>query len=708
MAYGSDLDTCTVVAATGKDPNTNEKMNKAYLFTVRQLELTSSSPSDTLSPTPTPLPTPSPIPGSPSTAGITYLSTSSVPFNSGVASLSISGLDPADHVSSVSVSCSFSDPTLPPPFASSVAGYYDASSWTGSQWSDLSGNSRHATQIRGSPNVTMVASTNVLGGGMTDGIVIPASVMNASTTAYTLVHGCRYTSTDFNNGPKWGRIIDGTTQVGFVSGFYSQLRAVSSRMGGWITPSDSTTNPGQIDDWLLSVDRPQNYRGNGLDLTTCPTCSNSPADQIGVNYGYYTFNGNPSQQSEWQCSFVLVYDRELSDSEVEEVEVWARLRYPGVTFPGATDWQYTTLVPQSASSVIALVGKAYGYSFPGPIRASTTYTSCVVQLANSNGTATASPVTFTTTSSGGSPALTSPPSAAGISYLATSSVPFSSGVASLNISGLDPADQVHSVSVTCPPVVNTTLDPPFATSIVGFYDASSWTGSQWNDLSGNGQHAATIRGAPSVATVGTIATNVMTGTTADGISIPSTVMSASRTSYTVAHACRYTATSLGANTKGILMGTNMYSTWFSGHLGGQRGVSKHGDRYITSQKGVPSAINDWILSVDEPMQYRVNGRDRTCTGTFMCNQSPNQSPTSDTISVNYGASSGYYSDWQCAFVLVYDRELSDSEAEEVEAWARLRYPGVTYPSFDWTFTTPVDASATSVVAQVFDSKLRAL
>eukprot|EP00741_Cyanophora_paradoxa_P010546 tig00000158_g10197.t1 len=210
--------------------------------------------------------------------------------------------------------------------------------------------------------------------------------------------------------------------------------------------------------------------------------------QISINYGYSAIyrsqwawgfppgTSSSNEYSDWQCAFILVYDRRLSDAEVEEVEAWARLRFPGVTYHGM-QFTYTTSVPPSATSVIAQVGKPY--SFPGPIRAETTYTNCQVQLTNAVGKTTSS-VTFTT---GAQPP---PPSPFSLSSPVQNqrNVTLVGGNAQFVLEGLNPADGLQRATVTCDTSVGDPLaQPPYAASIAGWYDGTSWTGTYWGGTS---------------------------------------------------------------------------------------------------------------------------------------------------------------------------------------------------------------------------------
>eukprot|EP00741_Cyanophora_paradoxa_P009513 tig00001497_g9213.t1 len=695
----------------------------------------------------------------------------------GLFQFNLTGLDPADQLQKATVSCSMpdGDPAARPPYASSIAGWYDGASWdtVHQQWSDLSGNGRHATVKRNGAISTAADASGVLflQGDESAGVQIPESVMNTSTTAYTLVHACLARSAK-------GRIIDGVTRV-WLSGHWDQFYGVAYHVNGWITPDNGNANgASRLNTWLLSVDRLRSYRANGIERTTAPEKAATTADRISVNYG------KSGESSSWQCSFVLVYDRELSNAEVANVEVWARLRYgyadhfPGL--PSTLPYAFTAPLTGSETSCIVKV----------PLRPETTYT-CNVTTANAVGVSSSVSVSFTTSAS--------PPFNFAVSYPAggASGVPLEnvngtlhiridglisaeaatdayascvttddhvpsagtvlSGEASiaagstsaavplvldsftayacnvsisnaagtsplqqlvfvtglkpplpfdvsgptlaedgffqLNLTGLDPSNWLQSATVSCimPTGGSTAARPPNASSIAGWYDGTSWTGSQWNDLSGNGRHATVKRGIITTTTASGVP--VLQGDESAGVQIPESVMNTSTTAYTLVHAC------LARSAKGRII-DGVTRVWLSGHWDQFYGVAHHVDGWITPDNGNAngaSRLNTWLLSVDRLRSYRANGIERTTAPE-------KAATTADRISVNYGKS-GESSSWQCSFVLVYGRELSNAEVANVEVWARLRYgyadhfPGL--PStLPYAFTAPLTGSETSCIVKV--------
>lgn len=197
--------------------------------------------------------------------------------------------------------------------------------------------------------------------------------------------------------------------------------------------------------------------------------------------------------------------------------------------------------------------------------------------------------------------------------------------------------------------------PPITSGLVGLYDFSSWTGSQWQDVSGNGNHATSITGTISTAAVsgnGSSKTiNCLSGGTSAGLRFPSSTILPS--TYTLFHVTRYT----GGARQRIITGVN--NNWLSGHWGGAAGVAYH-EGWLTDQ--TDRHVNNWVLSTDQNSLYRSNGVTRGASGGSASTQ----------LSVNRGAHAEY-SDWNCATVIVYNRTLTAAEYGSVESWLSSLY-----------------------------------
>ena len=194
--------------------------------------------------------------------------------------------------------------------ADGLVGWYTASSWTGSQWTDLSGAGNHAVTVTGSiqTNSTGLNGQPYLFGGTTAGIRFPAAIL---PLVYTLFHVAKY------NGATRGRIFDGVTGgiTNWLSGF-NRAMAGKAYHNNWITPDVDVHGT----NWVVSSDQNALYRSNKVDRTIAAPGTPS-YDQIGLNYGYY---GEPS---DWACAEVIVFNRTLTTPEIEKVEGYLYGKY---------------------------------------------------------------------------------------------------------------------------------------------------------------------------------------------------------------------------------------------------------------------------------------------------------------------------------------------------------------------------------------------
>lgn len=189
--------------------------------------------------------------------------------------------------------------------------------------------------------------------------------------------------------------------------------------------------------------------------------------------------------------------------------------------------------------------------------------------------------------------------------------------------------------------------PP--SGLVGWYDVGSWTGTQWTDKSGAGNHATT--------TTGTISTDgyTLSGTTTSGIRFPTGILP---TTYTLFYVARYTN---GATKNRIFNG--MTTNWLSGFWNGTAG----GGAYHSDHTGWVSNAGDlfglnWVVGTDQNTLYRSNGKLR---GTAAAGNS-------DRLSINWGLEYNNIqvelSDWAVSEVVVYNRTLSITEIKQVEGY----------------------------------------
>ena len=204
---------------------------------------------------------------------------------------------------------------------------------------------------------------------------------------------------------------------------------------------------------------------------------------------------------------------------------------------------------------------------------------------------------------------------------------------------------------------------------------------RWRDLSGKGNHveSSAMRSGsintstPTNASVYTDATRILPrvgvvpfpflyGSTDAGLQFPTTMMS-DTSNYTLFHVARYYKPGDAVPTRKRIF-DGVTPIWLSGFWRGRSGVAFHGDgRQLTSEIDIHG--DNWVLTTDQKNMYRSNGTNRTLS--YYSGGSSRQ------LSINHGSSTNEYSDWACAEVIVYDRELTSTEYEAVEAYLNAKY-----------------------------------
>jgi hypothetical protein len=213
-----------------------------------------------------------------------------------------------------------------------LVGRYTVDSATATAWNDVSGANNHATEVIGSLKVDDI---DFIYGTKDDGVKFP---QNFKSSGYTLFYVANY------NGSTMGRIFDGNPE-NWLSGFHSGHIGVAYHTNAWLS-HDYAPGIYHRDGWIMGSDSKDMYRVNGMDmnnlnLTTYP--QGNPTT-ISINYGKGREWG--TELSDWAVKEVILYNRELSLAEVEQVEAYLSSTYginkgDGVT-PGMVDNGYFT------------------------------------------------------------------------------------------------------------------------------------------------------------------------------------------------------------------------------------------------------------------------------------------------------------------------------------------------------------------------------
>jgi len=220
--------------------------------------------------------------------------------------------------------------TLLPP----VAGY--AGIYTGTGWAlSAAGVWRNDA----SPGTNDITTTGTIA-ALTDGVsglryayggtaatltlpFVPAT----GSSPYTFFHVARY------NGAAKHRIFQGKTQ-NWLSGFHGFPQASTgvAYHNNWLTATEAYDL--DQNSWLVSSDRPTNYRANRVDRTIT-AITGTLADQIVVNTGAVA-----DQTSDWAIAEMIYYPTTLSDADVKAVEAYLYRKYltPSPPVAGYVGW----------------------------------------------------------------------------------------------------------------------------------------------------------------------------------------------------------------------------------------------------------------------------------------------------------------------------------------------------------------------------------
>ena len=204
------------------------------------------------------------------------------------------------------------------------------------------------------------------------------------------------------------------------------------------------------------------------------------------------------------------------------------------------------------------------------------------------------------------------------------------------------------------------FSPSNISGLVGWYLPENWTGSQWTDASGVGNHVTASEGtinytaSHSGSSVGANGSfPVLYGDTAAELNFPSAILP---TTFTMISMTRYN----GSTKQRILDGQT--GNWLSGHWGGASGVAYHNGWLTTTTDRHGS---NWVIGVDQNSLYRSKSQSVAWTNDT------GGGGTSTNLrlgSVDYEAS-----EWMCAELIVYNRTLSSDEYTQLADYMQNKY-----------------------------------
>ena len=195
--------------------------------------------------------------------------------------------------------------------------WYTADSWNGRVWKDKSGNDYNTSEkeVRGS--IYTDKNKQYLYGGTGDGITFPPVIL---PNTYTLFNVAGHIS-----GSPFRRIFDGTDK-NWLSGFCCNKIGSAYHGSKWITNEHSPVAYSSTD-VLISTDQKNLYRANGITMTK-PNEKGGTSARLSINNGKFTpYDKDHNESSSWRVFEVIVYDRELSITEIEKVEDYLRVKY---------------------------------------------------------------------------------------------------------------------------------------------------------------------------------------------------------------------------------------------------------------------------------------------------------------------------------------------------------------------------------------------
>lgn len=222
---------------------------------------------------------------------------------------------------------------IEPPDIPGLHFWMDTGSFSGSTWTDKSGNGRHATVTN-----TAAVTTSTSGNGSTISTAIYGSTSTTVTwpagsipsTGYTFFHVTRYT--DYGTTALSNRIYNSTVggAANWLSGHWNNVAGVAYH-NNWIVSPQTNIHSGN---WVLSTDQPSLYRSNGVTRGTSAAGSpNYGTGQLYINQNYAGY----TEYSNFMTTEAIMYNRILTAQEYLMVEQYLSQKY-GITLAATTPY----------------------------------------------------------------------------------------------------------------------------------------------------------------------------------------------------------------------------------------------------------------------------------------------------------------------------------------------------------------------------------
>lgn len=194
------------------------------------------------------------------------------------------------------------------PVTDGLIAYYDSTSYSNNTliWKDLSGNKNDIVQII---DINKDKKYPYVSGTKNSGILFPFEL----SINYTIIYLAQ-----FKNSTT-GRILQSSiiSPHEWFSGFDTIGSGVAYH-NNWITDQKDVFD----NQWVLSVDQQNLYKGNGVNLTTK---NGTMIDSFKIGIGKFGFE--PQKSADWNISCMIIYDKILTSNEIETIEKYIYKKY---------------------------------------------------------------------------------------------------------------------------------------------------------------------------------------------------------------------------------------------------------------------------------------------------------------------------------------------------------------------------------------------